>query len=101
MNARILTFVVILGWAGVVAAQTAPPAPADAVAVSATGAAAEEAQPRKGFFAEFGHGLVDTTKHIPRRNSLYWLGGGIGLAFAVHPIDNTFNQRLANDHKLF
>src|SRR5207248_2179481 len=33
-------------------------------------------------------------KHMPRRNSVYWLAGGTALAFAVHPEDGKINRRL-------
>jgi membrane-associated phospholipid phosphatase len=57
-------------------------------------AAGEGAKPTRGFFSSLGHNLGDDVKHIPRRNSVYWLAGGIGLAYAVHPIDKSFNQHL-------
>jgi membrane-associated phospholipid phosphatase len=60
-----------------------------------TAAAGEEGHKKdQNFFKALGHNLGDDVKHIPRRNSAYWLAGGIGLAFAVHPIDHTFNQHL-------
>ena len=67
-----------------------------------TAAAGEEAaKPTGGFFSSLGHNLVDDVKHIPRKNSAYWLAGGIGLALAVHPMDKTFNQHLASHTNYF
>jgi membrane-associated phospholipid phosphatase len=54
----------------------------------------EGKKPTRGFASALGHNLVDDVKHIPRRNSLYWLGGGTALAFAVHPEDGKINRRL-------
>ena len=50
--------------------------------------------PRRGFFSEMFHGMFDAVKHMPRRNTLYWLGGGAALALAVHPEDKDINDRL-------
>jgi len=50
------------------------------------------AKPTRGFFAALGHNLVDDVKHIPRRNSAYWLAGGTALALAVHPQDGEINR---------
>ena len=33
-------------------------------------------------------------KHLPRRNSVYWLVGGGLAALAVHPLDDDVNRRL-------
>ncbi len=58
-------------------------------------AAGEEAgKPERGFFGTLFHNLGDDLKHIPRRNSLYWLAAGSGLALAVHNEDNKLNRRL-------
>ena len=108
--------IVMLGWTVGAAAQTnaTPPgnvntvetvqapttAPSDQGEKPIAGVG-EEGKPTRGFFSAFGHNLVDDTKHIARRNTLYWLGAGIGLAYAVHPADKTFNARLANDHNAF
>ena len=48
----------------------------------------------RGFFSALGHNLVDDVKHMPRRNSVYWLAGGTALAFAIHPEDGKINRRL-------
>src|SRR5262245_42577030 len=44
----------------------------------------EPAKPTRSFFPALAHNLVDDVKHIPRRNSLYWLAAGTGLSLAVH-----------------
>jgi membrane-associated phospholipid phosphatase len=51
-------------------------------------------KPTRGFVSSLGHNLVDDLKHIPRRNTAYWLAGGTALAFAVHPEDGKINRRL-------
>lgn len=51
-------------------------------------------KPTRGFVSALGHNLVDDLKHIPRRNTAYWLAGGTALAFAVHPEDGKINRRL-------
>ena len=120
---RILLALCVVSWTTVAAAQTSPDvaqspqqpaisADQQQPAASAdqeqhtpppdTAAAGEEgAKPTRGFFSSLGHGLVDDVKHIPRRNSLYWLAGGIGLAAAVHPMDHTFNQHLVSHTNYF
>jgi len=84
-----------------VAAQT--PAPADPARPAATApadqnppaASGEEGHKEtRGFFSALGHNLADDVKHIPRRNSVYWLAGGTALALAVHPEDGKINRRL-------
>jgi membrane-associated phospholipid phosphatase len=120
MTVRTIAFIVLFGWAASANAQTAldqtTAAPQNAAVSQAaqsqtqttnppptgTVAAGEEAaKPRRGFFSALGHNLGDDVKHIPRRNSAYWLAGGIGAAFAVHPIDHTLNARLAPHSGVF
>jgi hypothetical protein len=48
----------------------------------------------RGFVSALGHNLVDDIKHLPRRNSVYWLVGGGVAALAVHPLDDDVNRRL-------
>jgi len=55
----------------------------------------EPAKPTRSFFPALAHNLFDDVKHIPRRNSLYWLAAGTGLSLAVHPLDDTLNDRLS------
>lgn len=81
---------------GPAAAQTAQtPAPP---AGQGQQVAAGEAQPKptRSFFPALFHNLGDDLKHIPRRNSVYWLAAGSGLALAVHPQDDEINERMAH-----
>jgi membrane-associated phospholipid phosphatase len=48
----------------------------------------------RGFISTFFHNLGDDVKHIPRRNTMYWLAGGAGASLAVHPADQKLNRRL-------
>ncbi len=59
-------------------------------------AAAGEAgvKPTRGFWSALGHNLRDDVKHMPRKNSAYFLAGGGALALLVHPNDNKINRRL-------
>lgn len=52
----------------------------------------EAAKPTRSFFPALFHNLGEDLKHIPRRNSLYWLAAGTGLALAVHPADDNIND---------
>lgn len=47
-----------------------------------------------GFLGSLFHNLGDDLKHMPRRNSVYWLAAGSALALAVHPADDDINARL-------
>src|SRR5436190_9000359 len=71
------------------AQQTSPPAQAPVQ----TGAGKQE--PERGFVKALVFNLGDDLKHIPRKNSLYWVGAGAALALAVHPADDDLNARLA------
>jgi membrane-associated phospholipid phosphatase len=119
MISRTLVLLVVVAWAGTAAAQTdvaisstdgtinAPSSPtataAPALAQPKASSAVNQGntKPTRGFFPALGHNLIDDVKHIPRRNSVYWLGGGIGLAYAVHPIDHTFNAHLEGHTNYF
>jgi PAP2 superfamily protein len=54
----------------------------------------EGKKPTRGFFSSLGHNLGDDVKHLPRKNTLYFLAGGGALALLVHPNDNKINRRL-------
>jgi hypothetical protein len=59
-------------------------------------AAGEESnKPGRGFARALFHNLGDDLKHIPRRNSLYWLGAGAAMSAAIHPADDYINEHLA------
>ena len=51
-------------------------------------------KPTRGFFSALVHNLGDDVKHIPRKDSVYWLAGGSALALTMHPEDRTINRRL-------
>ena len=61
----------------------------------------EAAKPTRGFFSSLLHNLGDDFKHMPRRNSLYWLAGGGALALAVHPADQHINAHLLGEDRLW
>ncbi|MGH9410223.1 MAG: phosphatase PAP2 family protein [Vicinamibacterales bacterium] len=52
-------------------------------------------KPVRSFPSALVHNLSDDLKHMPRRNSLYWLAGGTAVALAVHPEDKSINAHLA------
>lgn len=56
----------------------------------------EGKKPTRGFLSALAHNLGDDVKHMPRRNSVYWVAGGGALALAVHPADQDVNARLVN-----
>jgi membrane-associated phospholipid phosphatase len=68
---------------------TPPPGSGQKVA-----AAEDQAKPTRSFFPTLFHNLGDDVKHMPRKNSLYWLAAGSALALVVHPEDNKINRRL-------
>jgi membrane-associated phospholipid phosphatase len=59
-------------------------------------AAEEQAKPTRGFFSTLFHNLGDDVKHIPRKNTLYWLGAGTAGVLIIHPADDNINNRLSN-----
>src|SRR4051794_29189461 len=75
-----------------VSAQTAAPTGDEQKPPAAVGE--QGVKPTRGFVSALGHNLADDVKHIPRRNSLYWLAGGSALALAIHPEDGSINRRL-------
>jgi hypothetical protein len=72
---------------------TPPPTPATGSVGAQAGPAKEE--PDRGFFKGLIVNLGDDVKHIPRKNSLYWVAAGTALALAVHPIDDDLNAHLS------
>jgi membrane-associated phospholipid phosphatase len=96
----LLSTVVII-QAHSVAAQTPVPADPGASVANAQdeqkppAAVGEEGHKEtRGFFSALGHNMVDDVKHMPRRNSAYWLAGGTAMALAIHPSDGKINRRL-------
>ena len=76
--------------------QQAPPPAPPAGTGQKVAAAEEQTKPTRGFFSTLFHNLGDDVKHIPRKNSLYWLGGGGALALVVHQRDEKINDSLSN-----
>lgn len=58
-------------------------------------AAEEPAKPTRKFIPALFHNMGDDIKHIPRRNSVYWLAAGTVAALAVHPADDYLNNHLS------
>ena len=73
--------------------QQAPQKPPDPGQKTAQGE--EKAKPTGRFFPTLFRNMGEDLKHIPRRNSLYWLAAGSGLALAVHPADDYINEHLS------
>lgn len=67
--------------------------PADPAPAEASPQADQAPRPRR-FVPALLHNLIDDVKHIPRRNTIFWLAGGAALTAAVHPADSTLNERL-------
>jgi membrane-associated phospholipid phosphatase len=80
------------------AAQAQPAAPTPTPQGDNPPAAPGEAGTKstRSFFPALIHNLGDDLRHIPRRNSAYWLVAGVGLAVAVHPVDSDINAHLRN-----
>jgi membrane-associated phospholipid phosphatase len=58
--------------------------------------ASEEAKkPNRGFVSTLFHNMGDDLKHVPRKNSLYWLAAGSAMTAAIHPADDYINDHLA------
>jgi len=55
----------------------------------------EAAKPTRRFLPALIHDLGDDIKHIPRRNTLYWLAWGTGVSLAIHPADDYLNNHLS------
>ena len=72
-------------------AQDPPPQPPSPAPIEA---AEEQAKPDRRFFSALVHNLGDDLKHMPRKNSLYWLAAGSAAALAIHPADDEINERL-------
>jgi len=54
-----------------------------------------ETHSSRNVVSAFFHNLGDDIKHLPRRNSVYFLVGGGVAAWAVHPLDHSVNAHLA------
>jgi hypothetical protein len=80
--------------APVAAQEPARPAPPTPGAGETVAEAEDQATARRSFFPTLFRNLGDDVKHIPRKNSLYWLAAGSALALAVRPADEEINDRL-------
>jgi len=58
-------------------------------------AAEEPAKPARRFIPALFHNLGDDFKHIPRKNTLYWLAWGTAASLAIHPADDWVNNHLS------
>ena len=58
-------------------------------------AAEEPAKPTRSFIPALFHNMGDDIKHIPRRNSVYWLAAGTAASLAIHPADDYLNNHLS------
>jgi hypothetical protein len=80
------------------------PAPASADADDQTPRAQdplpEPEKPTRGFASALVHNMIDDVKHIPRRNSAYWLVGGTAAALSVHPFDQELNRHLVGSGEI-
>jgi membrane-associated phospholipid phosphatase len=81
---------------GVLSDHQAQPATTPAQGTGQQAAKGEEPhKPTRSFFPALVHNLADDVKHIPRKNTLYWLAWGTGASLAVHPADDYFNNHLS------
>jgi hypothetical protein len=76
-----------------------PPLALDTIAKSADvrddqDKAPEPTKRTRSFPDALYHNLIDDVKHLPRRNSLYFLAGGGAAALAIHPWDRQINAHL-------
>jgi len=71
-----------------------PPDPTDPGQKPPAAVGEKGTKPTRSFFPALIHNLGDDVKHLPRKNSAYFLVGGGALALAIHPEDNKINRRL-------
>ena len=77
------------------AQQTQQPTPPTPPGSGEQVAAGEEGHKEtRSFFSALFHNLGDDIKHIPRKNTLFWVAGGGAAALLIHPEDNKLNRRL-------
>jgi membrane-associated phospholipid phosphatase len=75
----------------------APAAPSSTEEQKPPAAVGEEGEKEtRGFLSALTHNLGDDLKHMPRRNSYYWLAAGGAGALAIHPWDDDINAHLVN-----
>jgi membrane-associated phospholipid phosphatase len=88
-----LAVIILLSPTGAFA-QDPPPKPQDPAQKPPAAVGEAGTKPTRSFLSALGHNLKDDVKHLPRKNSVYFLAGGSALALAVHPNDNKINRRL-------
>src|SRR5690348_8094977 len=93
MKAHLFALVLVTG---VVTGLPARVSPQDADRTPTAAVGEEGKKPTRRFLSSLVHNLGDDVKHMPRRNSAYWLAGGGALALAVHPVDQEINAHLVN-----
>jgi hypothetical protein len=91
-SSAIVTALVVLLSASAAHAQDPSPQQDPQKPPAAVGEA--DVKPTRSFLSALGHNLKDDVKHLPRKNSAYFLAGGGALALLVHPSDNKINRRL-------
>lgn len=87
------TLLLLIWFVPAAAAQDETPPPSSPPPKQEPVQAAPES-PERSFVSSLVHHLGDDLKHIPRRNSLYWLAAGTAGALAIHPLDDNINERL-------
>ena len=92
-SSTVATLLLVLS-STVVCAQEAAQLPQDPAQKPPAAVGEESKKPTRGFLSSLGHNLKDDVKHLPRKNSAYFLAGGGALALLVHPNDNKINRRL-------
>ena len=92
-SAVIASIVLLLSFPGGALAQEQPPPAKDPQKPPAAVGEADT-KPTRGFLSSLGHNLKDDIRHLPRKNTVYFLAGGGALALLVHPNDNKINRRL-------
>ena len=89
----VLAVVIALSPCGAFAQDTTP-TPQDPAQKPPAAVGEEGVKPTRGFVPALFHNLGQDIKHLPRKNSLYFLAGGGALALLMHPNDNKINRRL-------
>jgi membrane-associated phospholipid phosphatase len=76
-------------------AQTSTPSTPQEGTGQKVAAGEEPAKPTRKFVPALFHNLGDDVKHIPRKNTLYWLAWGTAASLAIHPADDWVNNHLS------
>jgi membrane-associated phospholipid phosphatase len=99
MRASVLGAVLVLGVLPASAQTTNPTADDERQAPQSkpenVNVSEESKKSDRGFAGALLHNLGDDLKHLPRRNSLYWLAAGTAMTAAIHPADDYINEHLA------